>query len=492
MTVSIVPINARVSAPEIQGLHGVRDLRETAERILRAIVALRSNPTPRRLARLRSLARAGLDALRLIRRGSLPVPHRIVADLRSELQCVVDAGAASDLDLDDLEMVVEVGATRVLGDLAEAIGLPEEGGSISVGRFRPTGGDYRVDDRRCWIWQRAVGCVRGEPRVGNRPRSGRGEFDAGRIYFALVYGEIPKHHDVVRDCGERLCVNPAHGRLRHRGQRAKDNTMKLSFDDVRAIRNAKAQGAGRTYLAARYGVSPWTIDDIISAKRWPDPDYVRGCPLEGGSIVARESQTFASIVGDYRIDRETGCWVWLQVLIAGARPVIKAGVDRERPAALVYYESATGETIPAMARVGRLCGNALCVHPHHGVVVPRGQHTMSRDATARGWHFRRAQAGVVKQARCTTASATATRGAMWLARSIDAPLGNGPNPGTLADIVSAKDGDPFEAIRAAELHALVGDLDEHAADALPEEVRGALIEQLVARDFAPSIRSVPT
>jgi hypothetical protein len=478
---------APMSAPEIMGIYGLDELREHARRLLRAIWEVRDASNPARaLSRMRSHARAVLDALRKVRRARLPTPGRIVADLVNALSALVTAEHLAALDLDDLEVVVAVGASRVLGDLAATHGLPAEGASISVGRYAPTTGDYRVDERGCWLWLRATN--RGQPMCGER--RGHGQNRAGRIYYILVNGPIPDRHDVVRTCETRLCVNPAHARVRNRAQRGVENRARLSFEDATDIRNAIAAGVSRRALADDYAVSTWAISDIVTNRSWGDPSYVRGLPLEGGSVTSRP--TWRSAAGDYRIDPATSCWIWLRTLSTRGRPRIPDRAHHHQSAARVYFEKATGPA-PRDLLVTRTCGNLLCVNPLHGALSTsrRVRSHGSHRASARGLRFRRATLlavqPVLERARRSAIAARYARRGLWLARSMDAPIGSDPRARTLADTVSTADGDPYEAMRSVELqHLLDGILDESMAAALPEEARLALQRRLLDAGFAPS------
>lgn len=53
------------------------------------------------------------------------------------------------------------------------------------------------------------------------------------------------------------------------GRNGSDNVMaKLSEEQVREIRNFYKRRAIVQLLADRYGVSRWTIQDVVRAKQW--------------------------------------------------------------------------------------------------------------------------------------------------------------------------------------------------------------------------------
>jgi predicted nucleic acid-binding Zn ribbon protein len=85
--------------------------------------------------------------------------------------------------------------------------------------------------------------------------------------------------------------------------------------------------------------------------------------------VPREGESFRkSTQADYRIDPETGCWVWAKKLNPAGYP---NGFPKPHRA---YYELATGERLTPKIDVHHKCHNRACVNPAHLQAVPHGKH----------------------------------------------------------------------------------------------------------------------
>lgn len=146
-----------------------------------------------------------------------------------------------------------------------------------------------------------TGCVLWTGHVNRegygRIRSGRGEARAHRVAWELAHGPIPAGL-VVRHvvCCTPACVNPAHlaigtqadnvadrGRDGHdaRGERhgsrthperlprgRRNGSCRLTEDDVRAIRAARAGGMFMRHIAKQFGVAFFTVQKIVSGKNW--------------------------------------------------------------------------------------------------------------------------------------------------------------------------------------------------------------------------------
>jgi hypothetical protein len=130
----------------------------------------------------------------------------------------------------------------------------------------------------CWLW--TAGCS------GN----GYGVFtiksknvSAHRYSYELHYGEILEGLVVRHTCDVRNCVNPNHlltgtqqdniTDMIEKGRRQssigiKNNSAKLSEDDVIEIRIFREFGFTQKQLGEMYGVIRETIKDIISRKNW--------------------------------------------------------------------------------------------------------------------------------------------------------------------------------------------------------------------------------
>ena len=128
----------------------------------------------------------------------------------------------------------------------------------------------------CWLWtasRHSAGY--GQISINNRPVT------AHRVAWELTVGPVPAGMDVCHTCDNRLCVNPAHLFLgtraenmadmarKYRGTTGERNRhAKLTDQQVIAIRAARAQGESRHEVAARFGVSPYTVKDIERRKTW--------------------------------------------------------------------------------------------------------------------------------------------------------------------------------------------------------------------------------
>lgn len=135
----------------------------------------------------------------------------------------------------------------------------------------------------CWPW---IGKSRhqfGYGQLWDRDL-GRAE-ESHRVAWKLANGSIPKGRFVLHGCDNPPCCNPAHlyvgdqkqnvresyerGRHPTEDRRGERNSFaKLTDDDVRTIRQLRAQGIGPTELGKRFGVDRSAIKFIISGRTW--------------------------------------------------------------------------------------------------------------------------------------------------------------------------------------------------------------------------------
>lgn len=124
----------------------------------------------------------------------------------------------------------------------------------------------------CWPW------------TGDKDREGYGRMKiAGKKMRAIRFacfldGRGPRNNEIVRhSCDNPACANPAHLLLGTAKQNANDRVQrgrrahiggrpKLNIDAVNEIR---ASNEKRSALAARFGVSLWSISAIKSYRSWP-------------------------------------------------------------------------------------------------------------------------------------------------------------------------------------------------------------------------------
>ena len=91
-----------------------------------------------------------------------------------------------------------------------------------------------------------------------------------------------------------------------------------------------------------------------------------GIPAEGESI-----SSVGGLMGDYRIDRSSGCWIWMRSVTARGYPIIgRKANGRENVPAKIYWMLAHGP-LNEYEIVVRTCGSRLCVNPDHARVTDR-------------------------------------------------------------------------------------------------------------------------
>lgn len=130
----------------------------------------------------------------------------------------------------------------------------------------------KVSTDGCWEWQ------------GAKYANGYGNFSAynlgyaHRFAFLIFNGELCDGMEVCHTCDNPGCVNPAHlwqgtkrDNMRDCATKGRVNTVKLSNEDVRTIRQLHNLKYPVADLAQRYNVTPTTIWDVISRRTW---DYI--------------------------------------------------------------------------------------------------------------------------------------------------------------------------------------------------------------------------
>lgn len=94
-----------------------------------------------------------------------------------------------------------------------------------------------------------------------------------------------------------------------------------------------------------------------------------GIPPEGESI-SRHGGPY----GDYRIDRSSGCWIWMRRVTVQGYPVIgRKTKERENVPGKIYWMLQHGPVGDGQIVV-RTCSSRLCVNPGHGRVVDRREY----------------------------------------------------------------------------------------------------------------------
>lgn len=98
-----------------------------------------------------------------------------------------------------------------------------------------------------------------------------------------------------------------------------------------------------------------------------------GIPPESESI-----SSHGTPMGDYRIDRSSGCWIWMRSVTARGYPIVgRKANGREIVPAKIYWMLAHGP-LGEHEIVVRTCKSRLCVNPDHGRVTDRREYGAER------------------------------------------------------------------------------------------------------------------
>jgi HNH endonuclease len=133
---------------------------------------------------------------------------------------------------------------------------------------------------KCWEWQGRLE-ESGYARIKRQGQ--RTQIFVHRLAWELVNGLIPDGLDILHTCDNRKCVRPTHlflgtatdnmqdmlrkGRAnKARGER--HGNVKLSEQDIRAIRERASSGEPQMKLAIEYDVHFMTINKIVRRQRW--------------------------------------------------------------------------------------------------------------------------------------------------------------------------------------------------------------------------------
>ena len=159
--------------------------------------------------------------------------------------------------------------------------------------FKPNNPNHRFCSTSCHFWSKVDICGPSEcwEWLGPKVPKGYGHFSikwtkdaiAHRFAWSDSRGPIPSELNVLHDCDNRACCNPAHLWLgtqydnihdmikKNRANHAKGitvNTAKLSEDDVLHIRDQLKEGVLQKILASQYDVSIAAISAIKCRKTW--------------------------------------------------------------------------------------------------------------------------------------------------------------------------------------------------------------------------------
>lgn len=108
-----------------------------------------------------------------------------------------------------------------------------------------------------------------------------------------------------------------------------------------------------------------------------------GIPAEGESI-----SRIGTPMGDYRIDRSSGCWIWMRSVTARGYPIVgRKAHGRENVPAKIYWMLEHGP-LDEHEIVVRTCGSRLCINPDHARITDRREHGAERmrDGSPLDWN----------------------------------------------------------------------------------------------------------
>jgi hypothetical protein len=124
--------------------------------------------------------------------------------------------------------------------------------------------DYLVDESGCWVWQLG----KDDDGYGRTHADGRTR-SAHKVYWERENGPVPNGLQLDHKCRRRDCVNPAHLEPVTNAENCRRGIgTKLTWSDVDAIRTFHAEGERSIDLAARFGIRPNTVTQIVSNRRW--------------------------------------------------------------------------------------------------------------------------------------------------------------------------------------------------------------------------------
>lgn len=140
---------------------------------------------------------------------------------------------------------------------------------------------------QCWVWtgfldKKGIGHLR-------RGRAGEGQEGVARASWIVHFGWIPSGKSVLHHCDNPACVRIDHLYVGTQKQNMEDKSKrrrhhlqghpelvvgernpkaKLTWENVNLIREAFANGAKKTDLGRRYGVTKQNIHHIVENHTW--------------------------------------------------------------------------------------------------------------------------------------------------------------------------------------------------------------------------------
>lgn len=135
--------------------------------------------------------------------------------------------------------------------------------------------DFKINENGCFICTSHKFDKNGYPNIGKYGKTTR----VHRFVYEECFGFIPKGMVVRHKCDNPNCINPEHLELGTQADNMRDmsernrvsrkGSPKLTQEQVEEIRNKYIPYKTRQEdLAKEYGVSRYTISDIIRKKRW--------------------------------------------------------------------------------------------------------------------------------------------------------------------------------------------------------------------------------
>lgn len=129
----------------------------------------------------------------------------------------------------------------------------------------------------CWLWGPTL------DKGGYGKFWNKDSFRAHRFSWEMHNGKIPDETMVCHTCDNRSCVNPRHLFLGDQESNMQDmvnkkrsmigeknNTAKLSVDDVKAVRARLALGHSQISIGRDFGVHQTQISAIKRRQTWTD------------------------------------------------------------------------------------------------------------------------------------------------------------------------------------------------------------------------------
>ena len=148
-------------------------------------------------------------------------------------------------------------------------------------RKSPT--EYASDETTgCWLWQRALNNL----GYGRASRDGKPIY-AHRLFWERTHGPLLEGQCVLHKCDTPACVNPEHLFVGSMLDNSRDMVAKgrstrgtrhyratLREPDVIDIRRRRSRGEPAKQIAAEFGVSRQTVNDIFAWRSWT---HIQNC-----------------------------------------------------------------------------------------------------------------------------------------------------------------------------------------------------------------------